>query len=774
MAIKEKDKIIEVNALEIPEELKELPQWVLWRAEWDNKKQEYKKVPYKSGGYKASSTRSDDWSSFNHVDEVLKNNDLYEGIGFVLSKGDNYVVLDIDNAIDENGQINSDLALEMTELTYCEMSPSGTGLHCFFKGELPEQRKKKRSDLDIELYDNERFMTVTGEAIGQSEICDEQEVLNNLVERYFKAEPKLETTITYAPNNTSHFSDDEVVDKMLKSKQKDKISDLLQGNYEPYFESPSEAVQSLLHYLAFYTGKDKVQMERIFLSYNNLTDKWDSKRGNTTWGQLELDKAINNQHEVYKQSNGLNVVDKDDWRSQLRRSATTQALKKTTTNAEIILANDESLKDMVQYDTFEKVTKLKRLPYWRSKDDKNYYWADIDTTHVISHIDRDYNVQFSRDIMDNVIEKEAYHNKFNPIKSMIESKEWDGVKRIETLFIDYLGAEDTHYNREVAKKWVMGAVARLYVPGIKYDVMVVLYGKQGGGKSTLASRMGGHWYNQSIKDFKGDEAYKKLQGSWICEIEELSAFQKSTIEEIKSFVTAIVDIYRASYGRRTERHPRQCVFIGTTNNYEFLKDKTGNRRFLPVTTNKEKATKSVFDDLTPDIVQQMYAEAKVYFEENPTDKNLLLDEEANKTALQMQEEHSEKDTLVGEIEEFLERPISADYWKLSIEEKRWVMSDMANRQDEIKLFGDGSVIQIGSNTKPSQYIWRDKVCSKEIWKVMMGNNNQPQQHHLRKIDEALRNIPYCGESKNRSRFGEDIGRQYGFDVDMSSYYKELE
>ncbi|EZI38315.1 DUF927 domain-containing protein [Staphylococcus haemolyticus] len=300
MAIKEKDKIIEVNTLEIPEELKELPQWVLWRAEWNDKKQEFKKVPYKSGGYKASSTKRDDWSSFDFVYKILENNKLYKGLGFVLSKDDDYIVLDIDNAIDENGQINSDLALEMTELTYCEMSPSGTGLHCFFKGELPEQRKKKRSDLDIELYDKARFMTVTGETIGQSEICEEQEILNNLVERFFKEEQTIETTLTYDPNHKSELSDEEVINLMMKSKQKDKISDLLEGNFEKYFDSPSEAVQSLLHYLAFYTGKDKQQMEQIFLTYNNLTDKWDSKRGNTTWGQLELNKAIANQKEVYK------------------------------------------------------------------------------------------------------------------------------------------------------------------------------------------------------------------------------------------------------------------------------------------------------------------------------------------------------------------------------------------------------------------------------------------------------------------------------------------
>ena len=141
MAIKEKDKIIEVNALEIPEELKELPKWVLWR-EWNDKRQQYEKVPYKSGGYKASSTNSTDWSNFDFVHKILENNDLYQGMGFVLSANDKYIVLDIDNAIDENGQINSDLALEMTELTYCEMSPSGTGLHCFLKENYLNNERK--------------------------------------------------------------------------------------------------------------------------------------------------------------------------------------------------------------------------------------------------------------------------------------------------------------------------------------------------------------------------------------------------------------------------------------------------------------------------------------------------------------------------------------------------------------------------------------------------------------------------------------------------------
>lgn len=307
MAITTLDKIIEVNEEEIPEELKQLDKWVLWRAEWIEKQQVYSKVPYSTDGYKASSTNVSTWLEFQ--DAISLSDEQYNGIGFVLSNDDNYICLDIDDAVNhDTGQLQTDLAIEMTELTYCELSPSGTGLHCFFKGTLPDNRKKKRTDLDIELYDTGRFMTVTGHTIGQSEICDDQETINNIVERYFKMEES-QNTITYNPNYKSDLSDEEVLNIMLKSKSKDKISDLLKGHFEKHFDSSSEAVQSLLHYLAFYTGKDKVQMERIFTDYNNLTDKWDSKRGSTTWGQLELDKAIDNQNEVYKKSsNNFEIV----------------------------------------------------------------------------------------------------------------------------------------------------------------------------------------------------------------------------------------------------------------------------------------------------------------------------------------------------------------------------------------------------------------------------------------------------------------------------------
>lgn len=223
MAIKKKDRIIGVKELEIPQELKLVPNWVLWRAEWNEKQQNYGKVPYSINGYRASTTNKKTWCDFESVSIEYEVDEQYSGIGFVLSDGNNFVCLDIDNAIDEKGQINSELALKMMRLTYCEKSPSGTGLHCFFKGKLPDNRKKKRTDLDIELYDSARFMTVTGCTIGQNDICDNQEVLNTLVDEYFKENLPVNDVVREESNTNMQLSDEDIINIMMKSKQKIKL-----------------------------------------------------------------------------------------------------------------------------------------------------------------------------------------------------------------------------------------------------------------------------------------------------------------------------------------------------------------------------------------------------------------------------------------------------------------------------------------------------------------------------------------------------------------------
>lgn len=300
MTITQKEKILDVNEFEIPDELKALNHWVLWKAIFEEKTHQYKKIPYQTFGNKmAKSTDSSTWDRFDSVASHYQYHN-YDGIGFVLSDEDDFIVLDLDNVVNPDTlEIISDLGKEMLQLTYCEISPSRTGLHAFFKGTLPKDRKKKRTDLDIELYDNARFMTVTGYSVGQSEINDDQAILNNLYERFFKNED-FAFTVEYSENQTDSTIDDEtLIKKMTSSKNGQKIADLLKGDYQEYFQSPSEAVHSLLWHLAFWTKKNREQMERIFITYNNLTDKWDSRRGNTTWGQLELEKAIQMQPNVY-------------------------------------------------------------------------------------------------------------------------------------------------------------------------------------------------------------------------------------------------------------------------------------------------------------------------------------------------------------------------------------------------------------------------------------------------------------------------------------------
>ena len=151
------------------------------------------------------------------------------------------------------------------------------------------------------------------------------------------------------------------------------------------------------------------------------------------------------------------------------------------------------------------------------------------------------------------------------------------------------------------------------IPGIKFDGTLVLFGPQGLGKTLIAERLGGEWFNNSLGDVKSKDAMEQLQGSWICELAELAPTYKNDAEIVKAFLTRTSDKFRAPYGKRTQEYQRQNSFIGTTNNRLFLKDRTGNRRFWPVEGNPELQTKIPYYDLTPEEVGQIWAEALTYY-----------------------------------------------------------------------------------------------------------------------------------------------------------------
>ena len=315
---------------------------------------------------------------------------------------------------------------------------------------------------------------------------------------------------------------------------------------------------------------------------------------------------------------------------------------------------------------------------------------------------------------------------------------WDGKKRVETLFVDYLGAEDNVYTRAVARKSLAAAVARAVVGGVKYDYMPILAGPQGIGKSTLLATLGKSWFSDSLTTFEGKEAAEMLQGTWINEIGELNAMSKYETSAVKQFLSKRVDIYRAAYGRRTEEHPRRCVFFGTSNDSEFLRDYTGNRRFWPVDVAENEPRLSVFDDL-PGQVDQIWAEAVMYWRMG---EQLYLTGEAERLAQEAQEEHREASGWEGLILDFLEKKVPINWDNMDVSER--------------KMFLNG-------NTKTEGQLFPlDKVCIMEIWVECIGGDQRFMKPQDRaKIGNILARAPGWERIKSTARFG-PYGTQKGF------------
>ncbi len=235
------------------------------------------------------------------------------------------------------------------------------------------------------------------------------------------------------------------------------------------------------------------------------------------------------------------------------------------------------------YDAFGNAEVIRKPLPWRDleRPHKEYEpWLGADDKRLQHWFSKVHKINSTKTIQ-NAFTEVVHRNAFHPIKAYIESHQWDGLSRIETVFIDYLGAEDTHYTRQVTRKMLLAAVAQLYRPGCKFDEMLVLVGPQGAGKSSLLAKLGRDWFSDSLRTFENKEAGEHLQAGWIFEIGELSAMKKSEVDEVKAFLSKTEDRYRVAYDRQVSEFPRKCVFFGTTNTRDFLRDETGNRRFGP-------------------------------------------------------------------------------------------------------------------------------------------------------------------------------------------------
>lgn len=420
-----------------------------------------------------------------------------------------------------------------------------------------------------------------------------------------------------------------------------------------------------------------------------------------------------------------------DWREKLKVTEK-GALAQTIENAVIILRHDPSLKDSLAYNEMDhNIVSLKSLP-WREIRGASQ-WVDTDDAALRFYMERLYGMTGKDRIFDavNVV---AQERSFHPVRDYLSGCEWDGVPRVDTLLIDYLGAEDNAYTRAVTRKTLVAAVARIYKPGCKFDYMLTLRGRQGLGKSALIAKLGGPWFSDTFTTMQGKDAYEQVQGVWIMEVGELAGMRKAEAETIKLYISKQVDRFRPAYGRRLQEFPRQCVFIGTTNETQFLRDTTGNRRFWVVDT-PNNPTHDMWDELTSETIKQIWAEAVELY--NAGEK-LYLPKNLEKMAREVQESYEEENPRAGIVAEYLEKLLPTNWGEMdSYTRRAWL--EAGSEQGTVK---------------------RTTVCTLEIWvEALGGNPDRIDRYSAKEIRDIMAGLPEWAHQGNSRPYFKNYGRQ---------------
>lgn len=393
--------------------------------------------------------------------------------------------------------------------------------------------------------------------------------------------------------------------------------------------------------------------------------------------------------------------DESDWQTALELDKA-GAVKDSFGNFLLILNNDPSLANIAFNQMRDGVDARGELPWSRVKPG----WGETDGAKLYEYLQNNYGV-YSPTKANHAVLAAAARRIYHPIREYLNSlPPWDGVPRVETLIIDYFGAQDNAYVRAATRKTIAAAVARVFQPGIKFDYMLVLNGRTGLGKSTFFDKLAGEWFSDSLTfaDMgKGKDAPEKIQGFWILEIPELAGIRKTDVNNVKAFLSRRDDNYRASYGHNSESHPRQCIIVGSTNSESmgFLRDVTGNRRFWPIRVGGTEARKGW--DVTDTDVLQIWAEAKNIWENG---ENLFLEGDVSEMAESAQKDALETDEREGIVREYLDTLLP----------ECWDTFDIYRRQEYFRSTDDP--------TQPKGTVRRDIVCNMEIWCECFGKRRE--------------------------------------------------
>ncbi len=359
----------------------------------------------------------------------------------------------------------------------------------------------------------------------------------------------------------------------------------------------------------------------------------------------------------------------------------------TIDNFAAILNNDPELKDKFW------LNELSMTPE-RSINGKMQRWTDADDSWLRGYFERKYRMYSPPKLLD-ALETVWQAHQYHPIRDRIKSLTWDGRPRLKRMLIKWLHADDCPYSEEVARLIFAGGIHRVFEPGCKFEDMAVLIGqKQGEGKSTFVRMLAmDDKFFREVNEIDGQRGSEAVEGAWICEVSELLALKRSKeVEAAKSYFSRQVDAYRRPFDRRVTELPRQCIFVGTTNNAQFLTDKTGNRRYYPVICQSDgRELFNRADELRADIAQ-CWAEAYALYQR-------------------------------GKMPPFLDKSL--------IDDARWKQEDAL--EDDYRV---GMIAKYLNDKQPG-----DTVCIIELWGRALGEDFKPTRKDSNEISAILQNMP---------------------------------
>ena len=551
----------------------EQSRWVTYKIlERDGKKT---KVPYQINGKKASSTDPLTWVTFDE----LKDNPP----GIVFTPDGLLLGIDIDKCLQDNKIIHEDkekIAEFILEAdSYTEISPSGCGLHCFLALTEPIKLEANRHT-PYEFYVDGRYFTVTQNIYGGSKdirTTTPDEAIRLLSILGYPWKKLREVNSKEVPQvKRSTITSDRLLEKIFNSKTGAKFQALYNGDVTSFNGDESAADMSLCSTLAFWTGKNSSQMESIWLA--SPLGSREKTQNRVDYRKRTIDAAITACTEVYESS--AQKVERQHPDLDLLfmiNDKKDKVLIQNTENMCRILRGHEQFQGRLRFDRFKSSFEVKFDGVWRGIEDSDI----IDIQTEISVIFPVFG-KVGKDMVADAMMKVSKELSFDSAKDFITSIKWDGKKRLDSWLSMTYGVPNDVYHQAVGSNWLKGLVKRIVQPGCKFDYVLVIEGPQGAKKSMSLGILGGDWHVETTMSTDTKDFFMQFQGKAIIEFSEGETLSRTEVKKMKAIITTQSDKFRPPWGRVSQDFPRRCVFAMTTNQEEYLKDETGNRRWLPI------------------------------------------------------------------------------------------------------------------------------------------------------------------------------------------------